>query len=110
MLECVKREGVPAAARGRRTRYQAAGSPGIDILVVSGTEASGHCGKVSMLFRPVVIQATAHYGEIPILAAGTDRRPTGGDLPPPGGDLPPPGGEDREALRGRVTSARDSGI
>ena len=40
-------------------------------LVVSGTEAGGHCGEVSTLVLiPEVIEATRPYGEIPILAAG----------------------------------------
>ena len=44
---------------------------GVDILVVSGTEAGGHCGSVStMVFIPEVYEAIQPYGDVPILAAG----------------------------------------
>ena len=44
---------------------------GVDILVVSGTEAGGHCGSVStMVLIPGVHEAIQPYGDVPILAAG----------------------------------------
>ena len=44
---------------------------GVDILVVSGTEAGGHCGSVStMVLVPEVHEAIQPYGDVPILAAG----------------------------------------
>ena len=44
---------------------------GVDILVVSGTEAGGHCGSVStMVLIPEVYEAIQPYGDVPILAAG----------------------------------------
>ena len=44
---------------------------GVDILVVSGTVAGGHCGSVStMVLIPEVHQAIQPYGDVPILAAG----------------------------------------
>tara|TARA_B100000073_G_scaffold89829_1_gene70728 strand:+ start:466 stop:1605 length:1140 start_codon:yes stop_codon:yes gene_type:complete len=44
---------------------------GVDILVVSGTEAGGHCGSVStMVLIPEVHEAIQPYGDVPILAAG----------------------------------------
>ena len=44
---------------------------GVDILVVSVTEAGGHCGSVStMVLIPEVHQAIQPYGDVPILAAG----------------------------------------
>ena len=44
---------------------------GVDILVVSGTEAGGHCGSVStMVLIPEVHQAIQPFGDVPILAAG----------------------------------------
>ncbi|GIR72115.1 MAG: hypothetical protein CM15mP74_33660 [Halieaceae bacterium] len=44
---------------------------GVDILVVSGGEAGGHCGEVSTLVLvPEVVEAVKPYGDIPILAAG----------------------------------------
>ena len=44
---------------------------GVDILVVSGTEAGGHCGSVStMVLIPEVYEAIQPYCDVPILAAG----------------------------------------
>ena len=44
---------------------------GVDILVVSGTEAGGHCGSVpTMILVPEVHEAIQPYGDVPILAAG----------------------------------------
>ena len=44
---------------------------GVDSLVVSGTEAGGHCGSVStMVLIPEVHEAIQPYGDVPILAAG----------------------------------------
>ena len=72
MLERGKREGVPVAAlTGAREHAIKHAESGVDILVVSGTEAGGHCGEVSTLVLiPEVLQALQPYGEIPILAAG----------------------------------------
>ena len=43
---------------------------GVDILVVAGTEAGGHCGEVStMVLVPEVCQAVESYN-VPVLAAG----------------------------------------
>lgn len=44
---------------------------GVDILVVSGTEAGGHCGEVStMVLVPEVLDTIASYSEMHVLAAG----------------------------------------
>jgi NAD(P)H-dependent flavin oxidoreductase YrpB (nitropropane dioxygenase family) len=44
---------------------------GIDILVVAGTEAGGHCGEVStMVLIPEVLEAIQGYDGIQVLAAG----------------------------------------
>ena len=44
---------------------------GVDILVVAGTEAGGHCGEVStMVLVPKVLEAIEAYVGIAILAAG----------------------------------------
>ncbi len=44
---------------------------GVDILVVAGTEAGGHCGEVStMVLVPEVLQAVESYKDIDVLAAG----------------------------------------
>ena len=44
---------------------------GVDILIVSGTEAGGHCGEVStMVLVPEVAEAVASFKDVSILAAG----------------------------------------
>ncbi len=44
---------------------------GVDILVVAGSEAGGHCGSVSTLVLvPEVYEAVRELGQTPILAAG----------------------------------------
>ena len=44
---------------------------GVDILVVAGTEAGGHCGEVStMVLVPEVLEAIEAYDGIAVLAAG----------------------------------------
>ncbi|MEM7542786.1 MAG: nitronate monooxygenase [Pseudomonadota bacterium] len=44
---------------------------GVEILVVSGTEAGGHCGEIStMVVVPDVLDAIKEYGNIHVLAAG----------------------------------------
>jgi NAD(P)H-dependent flavin oxidoreductase YrpB (nitropropane dioxygenase family) len=44
---------------------------GVDILVVAGTEAGGHCGEVStMVLVPEVLKTVESYPDIEILAAG----------------------------------------
>src|SRR5665213_1966357 len=44
---------------------------GVDILVVQGTEAGGHCGEVStMVLVPEVIKAIKPIQDVPVLAAG----------------------------------------
>jgi NAD(P)H-dependent flavin oxidoreductase YrpB (nitropropane dioxygenase family) len=44
---------------------------GVDILVVAGTEAGGHCGEIStMVLVPEVLQAVEAYKDIDVLAAG----------------------------------------
>jgi len=43
----------------------------VDVIIVSGTEAGGHCGEIStMVVVPEVIAALKPYGNIPVLAAG----------------------------------------
>ena len=44
---------------------------GVDVLVVSGTEAGGHCGEVStMVLVPEVLEAIRDYPGMHVLAAG----------------------------------------
>ena len=78
--------GVPPAemlARGRQHDVKVAAlvgakshainqvQAGVDILVVAGGEAGGHCGGVStMVLVPEIFEAIQEVGDIPILAAG----------------------------------------
>ena len=72
MLEMGKENDVKVAAllgTAQHAIYQV--KAGVDILVVSGTEAGGHCGSVStMVLIPEVYEAIQPYGDVPILAAG----------------------------------------
>ena len=72
MLELGKRHGVPVAALvGAREHAVKQVAAGVDILVVAGSEAGGHCGEVSTLVLvPEVAEAIAGLRPVPILAAG----------------------------------------
>jgi len=73
MLELGKRKGVPVAALvGAKEHAVAQVKAGVDILVVAGGEAGGHCGEVStMVLIPEVHRALKAMGaSTPILAAG----------------------------------------
>ena len=72
MLEMGKENDVKVAALlGTKEHAIAQVKAGVDILVVSGTEAGGHCGSVStMVLVPEVHRAIQPYGDVPILAAG----------------------------------------
>lgn len=72
MLELGRRHGVPVAALvGAKEHAVKQVQAGVDILVVVGGEAGGHCGEVSTLVLvPEVVEAIKPYGEVPILAAG----------------------------------------
>lgn len=72
MLDRARQEGVAVGAlTGAKEHAIKHAEAGVDILVVSGTEAGGHCGEVSTLVLvPEVIEALAPYGDIPVLAAG----------------------------------------
>ena len=73
MLELGKRHNVPVAALvGTRDHALAQVRAGVDILVVAGGEAGGHCGEVAtMVLVPEVAAAVAAVGaDTPILAAG----------------------------------------
>ncbi len=72
MLERARQEGVAVAAlTGAKEHAVKHAEAGVDILVVSGTEAGGHCGEISTLVLvPEVIEALEPYGDIPVLAAG----------------------------------------
>ena len=72
MIKMGKENGVKVAALlGTKEHAIAQVKAGVDILVVSGTEAGGHCGSVStMVLVPEVHRAIQPYGDVPILAAG----------------------------------------
>ena len=71
MLEMGKERGVATAALvGAKEHAAKQVEAGVDILVVAGTEAGGHCGEVStMVLVPEVCQYIAGSG-VPVLAAG----------------------------------------
>jgi NAD(P)H-dependent flavin oxidoreductase YrpB (nitropropane dioxygenase family) len=72
MLDMGKKHGVPVAALvGTKQHAIRQVEAGVDILVVSGGEAGGHCGDVSTLVLvPEVHEAIQPYRDVPILAAG----------------------------------------
>jgi NAD(P)H-dependent flavin oxidoreductase YrpB (nitropropane dioxygenase family) len=72
MLERGKANGVPVAALvGAKEHALHQLAAGVDILVVAGGEAGGHCGDVSTLVLvPEVYAAVRQQGDVPILAAG----------------------------------------
>jgi NAD(P)H-dependent flavin oxidoreductase YrpB (nitropropane dioxygenase family) len=72
MIELAKRHGVPVAALvGAKEHAIRQVKAGVDILVVQGGEAGGHCGEVSTLVLvPEVLKAIKPLGDIPVLAAG----------------------------------------
>lgn len=72
MLDMGKKHGVAVAALvGAKEHAIRQVEAGVDILVVAGGEAGGHCGDVStMVLVPEVHEAIQPYGDTPILAAG----------------------------------------
>lgn len=73
MLDLGKKHDVPVAALvGAKEHAVAQVEAGVDILVVAGGEAGGHCGDVStMVLIPEVARAVRAMGaDTPILAAG----------------------------------------
>jgi len=72
MIEMGKAHGVPVAALvGAKEHAIRQVNAGVDILVVQGTEAGGHCGEVSTLVLvPEVIKAIRPVRDVPVLAAG----------------------------------------
>jgi len=72
MIEMGNKHGVPVAALvGAKEHALRQVAAGVDILVVQGTEAGGHCGEVStMVLVPEVIKAIKPIRDVPVLAAG----------------------------------------
>jgi len=71
MLEMGKQRGVAVAALvGAKEHAVKQVEAGVDILVVAGTEAGGHCGEVStMVLVPEVVDAVKD-SDVAVLAAG----------------------------------------
>ncbi len=72
MLDMGKQHGVAVAALvGAKEHAIRQVQAGVDILVVAGGEAGGHCGDVStMVLVPEVCEAIRPLGDTPVLAAG----------------------------------------
>ena len=72
MIEMGQRHGVPVAALvGAKEHAIRQVNAGVDLLVVQGTEAGGHCGEVTtMVLVPEVIRAVRKIRDVPVLAAG----------------------------------------
>jgi NAD(P)H-dependent flavin oxidoreductase YrpB (nitropropane dioxygenase family) len=72
MIDMGKAHGVPVAALvGAKEHALRQVAAGVDILVVQGTEAGGHCGEVStVVLVPEVIKAIKPIRDVPVLAAG----------------------------------------
>jgi NAD(P)H-dependent flavin oxidoreductase YrpB (nitropropane dioxygenase family) len=72
MIDMGRKHRVPVAALvGAKEHALRQVAAGVDILVVQGTEAGGHCGEVStMVLVPEVIKAIKLAREVPVLAAG----------------------------------------
>ena len=72
MVEMGKAHGVPVAALvGAKEHAIRQVNAGVDLLVVQGTEAGGHCGEVTtMVLVPEVLKAIRPIRDVPVLAAG----------------------------------------
>jgi NAD(P)H-dependent flavin oxidoreductase YrpB (nitropropane dioxygenase family) len=72
MIEMGRAHGVPVAALvGAKEHAIRQVNAGVDILVVQGTEAGGHCGEVTtMVLVPEVLAAIKPIRDVPVLAAG----------------------------------------
>ncbi len=72
MIDMGRKHGVPVAALvGAKEHALRQVAAGVDILVVQGTEAGGHCGEVTTLVLvPEVLKAIKPIRDVPVLAAG----------------------------------------
>jgi NAD(P)H-dependent flavin oxidoreductase YrpB (nitropropane dioxygenase family) len=72
MLELGKANNVAVAALvGAKEHALKQAEAGVDVIVVQGTEAGGHCGEVStMVLVPEVCEAIKEFKNISVLAAG----------------------------------------
>ena len=68
---CHDKDILVGALTGTREHALKHAKAGVDLLVVSGTEAGGHCGEIStMVVVPDVIDSMAAYKDVHVLAAG----------------------------------------
>ena len=73
MVEAARAKGIAVGAlTGSREHAMKNVEAGVDFLVVSGTEAGGHCGEIStMVVVPEVMETLQqHDMDVPVLAAG----------------------------------------
>jgi NAD(P)H-dependent flavin oxidoreductase YrpB (nitropropane dioxygenase family) len=71
MKQCRDKGILVGALTGAKEHAVKHAQAGVDILVVAGTEAGGHCGEVStMVLVPEVLQAVSEFKNIDVLAAG----------------------------------------
>ncbi len=72
MLERAKAAGICVGAlTGAKEHAIRHCESGVDVLIVSGTEAGGHCGEISTLVLvPEVLDAIADFPDVSVLAAG----------------------------------------
>lgn len=73
MVEQARAKGIAVGAlTGSREHAMKNVEAGVDFLVVSGTEAGGHCGEISTLVVvPEVLETLRQHGkQVPVLAAG----------------------------------------
>ena len=72
MLESARAQGIAVGAlTGAKEHAIKHAEAGVDVLVVSGTEAGGHCGEISTLVLvPEVLRAMEDYPDVRVLAAG----------------------------------------
>ncbi|MCB1645361.1 MAG: nitronate monooxygenase [Pseudomonadales bacterium] len=73
MVDAAREKGIAVGAlTGSREHAMKNVDAGVDFLVVSGTEAGGHCGEIStMVVVPEVLETLRKEGaQVPVLAAG----------------------------------------
>ncbi len=72
MMDRAREEGVAVGAlTGAREHAIKHCESGVDVLIVAGTEAGGHCGEVSTLVLvPEVLEAIQDFPDVSVVAAG----------------------------------------
>lgn len=71
MIEMCQQHGVASAALvGAKEHAVKQVDAGVDLLVVAGTEAGGHCGEVSTMVLVPEVCSAVKDSDVPVLAAG----------------------------------------